>query len=122
VKVVEVSVLEDSRCVIVWWRQLPVRLGDRESDILGDVRGVVAPRPQVKRPGALVAARLLLQVVDRTALPDRHGCHLLGLAVDRDALDAHLDAELPVDVGGIAALAPGREVKNAAPSVDGAPV
>jgi hypothetical protein len=106
-KVVEVSVLEDSRCVIVWWRQLLVRLGDREPNLLGDVRGVAAPRPQVERPGALVAARLLLQVVDRTALPDCHGRHLLGLAVDRNALDAHLDAELLVDVGGVAALALG---------------
>jgi hypothetical protein len=42
--------------------------------------------------------------------------------MDLDALDAHFDAKLPVGVGGVAALAPWREVEIAATLIDGTPV
>jgi hypothetical protein len=48
-----------------WW--LPIRLGDGEVDLLGDVTRVATPSPQVEGPCALTSSCLLFQVVHRTA-------------------------------------------------------
>jgi hypothetical protein len=72
----------------------PVRLGDHELDLCGDVARVTAPSSKVKGPGVLAPPGRLLQLVDGAALAEPLGCHLLRPAVHRDALDADLDAEL----------------------------
>lgn len=95
------------------WR-LPVRLDHREPHLSGDVTGIRAPCPEVEGPTVLMASSLLLDIVHCTALAQRLCSHLLRPAVDRNSLNAYLDSELPVDVGGVAALVPGAKVEDAA--------
>jgi len=96
------AALEVNRVVVV--RQLSVWLGDREPDLGGDVAWVLALGPQAEGPGAFSATRLLLQVVDCTAVAKRLGRHIFCPAVDWDAFNTNLDPELPVGVVGIQAL------------------
>lgn len=93
---------------------LPVRLGHCEPHLCGDVAGVATPSLEVKRPCALAAAGLLLDVVNSAALAQRLGCHFLHPAVNRHTFNAYLDAVLPADVGGIAPLVLGGEVEDPA--------
>jgi len=62
----------------------------------------------------VAATSLLFDVVDGTALAQCFGSHLLSPAVNWNSFNAYLNAELPADVGGVATLCPGGEVKDAA--------
>lgn len=124
---VDVASLDVSRLVVDEWRRgvlghFPVWLSDRELDLLGNVRGVGAPCPQVEGAGSLTTTCLLLEMVDGAASAQRLGRYLLHPAVRWDALDPGLDLELPGRVGGVEPLRPWREVEFVASVDDGGAV